>query len=160
MSPSRNGLRSGIPWRRVIDRRADSIAVAPIIEWARKGAMRNAKVKDEIVEKLGCHAGTDVLNQHIERFRRKKQPYAWPKPWPCSLICPVLRQEPLMHQRMSLFRSKIRLVTVGFHNLCLRRDEASRCAAPFRPMCQPSRPWPPNGGLARARGSPYNRHKL
>ena len=55
----------------VIDRRADRLGVAAIIERRRKCVVGDGELEDQIVETLRGHTGLDVRGQHIECGRRE-----------------------------------------------------------------------------------------
>ena len=104
----------------VVDRSADRLWKAAVIERGRVGAVGDGKVEDEIVERLGRDAGLHMLVQHVERlggelaglahagvgFRAVQldlavaldpvmmapEIYAAPPPWPKGVEHPVARR--------------------------------------------------------------------
>ncbi len=77
----------------VVDRGADRLAVAAIVERRRIGAMRQGEVEDQLVEQFGGHAGPDMLGEQVEDLGRQRPALRMPSKaaGPCNLICPVLR---------------------------------------------------------------------
>ena len=95
MSPSRSGLSVGNAVADdMVDRGADRLAVAAIVERRRIGVVRHREIEDELVERLGGDARAAPARASMSSASAASRP-ALRMPskasGPCSLIWPVLR---------------------------------------------------------------------